>query len=97
MGLKGGVYIFIDDPNLRIEGGKALCRKLDLPFEQDPRGRLDVGALVQILADGRDVNKCCIYGPRPPPNDSLWKKYEAAAKNSEVFIFDGSKIPGFEV
>lgn len=83
--------IFVDDSNIWIEAqkfaasGKGRLPKLE-DSDQDPRFRVDIGNLVNILSNGRKVTRSFLYGSRPPPNDKVWKSYERF--NFDLKIYD---------
>lgn len=62
---------------------------------EDPRVRVDIGHLMQLLAENRPINKGYIFGSRPPTNDSFWKKYGDAG-NCEVHTYNRSPITHYE-
>jgi len=65
-----------------IEGRKMSARRKNIPlFEdqrapQDPSWRLDFGALLEFMADGREIIDAILVGSEPPQNDSVWKSAE---------------------
>ncbi|XP_067651552.1 uncharacterized protein [Haliotis asinina] len=69
-----GIWIFLDDSNLWIEAKKVKGRSLNKEFTEDPRLRIDVGRLANLISNGRVVNKAILYGSEPPPIDTVWKK-----------------------
>lgn len=48
---------------------------------QDHRISVDFGMLCILAANGRSLSSCSLYGPKPPPNDSLWAKAKACGIN----------------
>ena len=70
------VYIFVDDSNMWIEAKKLASRKLKLKTREDPRIRFDIGKVTDVVAKGREVVRCTLYGSEPPAIDSVWKKIQ---------------------
>lgn len=91
---KPGVWIFVDNSNLWIEAKKLQGRKRYFESTEDPRVRIDVGKLAEIIADGRPIVQANIYGSIPPPVDTVWAKMEEAGWN--VNIKERSPITGRE-
>ncbi|KAK3378079.1 hypothetical protein B0H63DRAFT_478831 [Podospora didyma] len=80
---------FIDDSNMWLEAKKfaALTKKLK-DTSSDPRLRIDLGKLVNVISKGRLVGGSYLFGSRPPPNDSVWDA--AKNRNFDVHVFDRS-------
>lgn len=68
------VFIYVDDSNMWIEAKKRAAIKLKLKCVEDPRLRLDIGKVTDVVANGRDVAWGTLYGSEPPPIDSVWQK-----------------------
>ncbi len=69
-----GIYMFVDNSNVWIEA-KALQAKLKgFKTGEDPRVRIDIGRLTDVLADGRLIADGVLCGSEPPKADSVWKK-----------------------
>lgn len=68
------VYIYVDDSNMWIEAKKLAARQLNLQCVEDPRLRLDLGKVADVVARGREVAWGVLYGSEPPPIDSVWEK-----------------------
>ena len=68
------VFIYVDDSNMWIEGKKLAAKQANLKCVEDPRLRLDIGKVTDVVASGRDVGWGILYGSEPPPIDSVWKK-----------------------
>ena len=73
-----GIHIFVDDSNIWIEAKKLHAKKFET-IREDPRVRLDMGKLADVLANGRPVEQEILYGSEPPPIDTVWKKIEEKA------------------
>lgn len=80
-------YVFIDDSNLWIMGQRAHAKKLE-GVNIDPRFRVDLGRLLNLITKNCNLSGAFLYGSTPPPNDSVWDA--ARAKNFEVKIFERS-------
>lgn len=69
-------FVFVDNSNLWIEGQKAEGKKLK-DSDIDPRYRVDVGGLLDMVLDKyntkRKDTQAFLYGSTPPPNDTLWE------------------------
>ena len=57
-----------------IEGKKLAAKQANLKCVEDPRLRLDIGKVTDVVASGRDVAWGILYGSEPPPIDSVWEK-----------------------
>ena len=68
------VFIFVDDSNIWIGAKKLAADKMNLKCEEDPRLRLDIGKVTDVVADDRKVAWGVLYGSEPPPIDSVWQK-----------------------
>ena len=73
-----GIFIFVDDSNIWIEAKKLSASKKfkTAPLSEDPRVRIDMGKLADVLANKRPVKQGILYGSEPPPIDTVWKKIE---------------------
>ena len=74
-------FVFIDDSNLWISGQKAQGAKLQ-DADNDPRFRVDLGRLLEVLTSNAEVSHAFLYGSYAPPNDTVWKA--AREKNYNV-------------
>ena len=72
--VKEHVFIYVDDSNMWIEGKKFAAKQANLKCVEDPRLRLDIGRVTDVVANDRDVAWGILYGSEPPPIDSVWKK-----------------------
>lgn len=80
-------FVFVDHSNLWIAGKRVQAQKLKLKdAKKDPRFRVDLGRLLELVVGKRDLYQAYLYGSRPPPNDSVWRAI--AQKNFKVEIFD---------
>ena len=90
----------LDDSNLWIEGKKLAGKSLKdpnlTPNQEiiDPRYRIDLGTLIEVILSERanppsDVVGC-LFGSKPPPNDSVWKA--AINKKWTTKIFDKQQL-----
>ena len=68
------VFIYVDDSNMWIEAKKLAAFKSKLKCVEDPRLRLDIGKVTDVVAMGRDVAWGTLYGSEPPPIDTVWQK-----------------------
>ena len=68
------VFIYVDDSNMWIEAKKLAANKLNLKCVEDPRLRLDIGKVTDVVANNRKVAWGILYGSEPPPIDSVWQK-----------------------
>ena len=71
---KEHVFIYVDDSNMWIEGKKLAAKQLNLKCVEDPRLRLDIGKVADVVANGREVGWGILYGSEPPPIDTVWNK-----------------------
>ncbi|XP_019643638.1 PREDICTED: uncharacterized protein LOC109484719 isoform X2 [Branchiostoma belcheri] len=71
---KNSVWIFVVDSNLWVEGKKLISKERKFQTAEDPRIRIDVGKLSEIVAEGRQVVTGTLYGSEPPKLDTIWKK-----------------------
>lgn len=71
---KEHVFIYVDDSNIWIEGKKLAAKQLNLKCVEDPRLRLDIGKVADVVANGREVGWGILYGSEPPPIDTVWNK-----------------------
>ena len=72
-----GVWVYLDDSNLWISSKKLQGEKLKNQFfNEDPRGRIDLGKLLLWALERRPLEKAILYGSEPPPTDSYWKLAE---------------------
>ena len=72
--VKDNVWIFVDDSNIWIEGKKLRAKVQNLKTAEDPRARIDIGRLTDVVAKGRNVIKGTLYGSEPPKVDTVWNK-----------------------
>ncbi|XP_019630921.1 PREDICTED: uncharacterized protein LOC109474889 [Branchiostoma belcheri] len=96
---KGGLYVFVDDSNIWIEGKKAAVKQKKLACDEDPRLRIEYGNFIDVLSSKERQMSSVIeianmYGSIPPPNDSLWDKMKE--KGWKVDLKERSKITGKE-
>jgi hypothetical protein len=88
-----GIFVFVDNSNVWIEGKKVSGRSQRPPLPSNRTYRVDYGRLLEHLRQGRtlgDVPK--LYGSEPP--DSVWKVIESRGFNVQVFkrnIFNREK------
>lgn len=68
------VFIYVDDSNMWIEAKKLAAKQLNLKCAEDPRLRLDIGRVADVVANGREVAWGVLYGSEPPPVDTVWEK-----------------------
>ena len=88
------VYVFVDNSNIWTEAKKKVARDLNLKSIEDPRVRIEVGKLADVVSGDRPVAKGKLYGSEPPPTDSVWKKIKE--KKFEVQVFKRSVLTGKE-
>lgn len=83
--------ILVDNSNIFIGGrqlaavAKHLTEKVDENVV-DPDWRIDFGALIDILAAGRKVERALLVGSRPPFADAVWAAAEK--EGFEVIVHD---------
>jgi len=65
------VFIYVDDSNMWIAAKKLAALKSKLKCVEDPRLRLDIGKVTDVVAMGRDVAWGTLYGSEPPPIDTV--------------------------
>ena len=68
------IWIYVDDSNIWITAKKLAAKKMKT--KEDHRVRIDVGKLTNVVAKGRAVEKCFLYGSEPPAVDTIWEKIE---------------------
>lgn len=68
------VFIYVDNSNIWIEGKKLAAKQQKLRCVEDPRMRLDIGKVADVVANGRHVAWRVLYGSEPPPLDTVWNK-----------------------
>lgn len=68
------VFIYVDNSNVWIEGKKLAAKQQKLKCVEDPRMRLDIGKVADVVANGRHVAWGVLYGSEPPPLDTVWNK-----------------------
>lgn len=81
---------FVDDSNIWIEARKfAASGNSHMPkltdCDCDPRLRIDIGRLVDMLRGDRLQGPSSLYGSRPPPNDSVWKVFELFKFKTKIY------------
>jgi len=81
-----GVYVFVDNSNIWIEGKKVSGQRLRPPVDSDPWYRVDAGKLLEHVLDGRPLADLpTLYGSIPPPNDTVWEKIRKAGFDVKLF------------
>lgn len=99
------VWIFIDNSNLWIEGKKFAARTLGLITPEDPRCRVNIGDLDNVICSNspgnlkRVVQQGTLYGSEPPPLDTIWEKireagYKVTKYPRSVFTGREKKVDG---
>ena len=88
------VFIYVDDSNMWIEAKKLAANKLNLKSVEDPRLRLDIGKVTDVVANNRKVAWGILYGSEPPPIDSVWQKIRE--RGWKVIITQRSSFTGKE-
>ena len=68
------VFIYVDDSNMWIEAQKLAAKKLNLKCKADPRLRLDIGKVADVVANNRKVAWGTLYRLEPQGSDSDWQK-----------------------
>ncbi|CAK7199211.1 hypothetical protein SEUCBS139899_001884 [Sporothrix eucalyptigena] len=81
---------FIDDSNIWIEaqkfaalGHKHMPKLVD--GSHDPRLRIDVGRLVNVMLKQRVQGPSHFYGSRPSPNDAVWEAMEKYKFKTKIY------------
>ncbi|RIB08327.1 hypothetical protein C2G38_2252099 [Gigaspora rosea] len=96
------VHVFVDNSNITIEGKYTIAELENLgsfDCERDSRYfnqlRIDYGRLLTTVQCGHKLG-CApvIVGPRPPPNDSIWRRVQE--QGYEATVFDRNPIPHHE-
>jgi len=68
-----GIWIFLDDSNLWISSKKLQGEQLNHQFfNEDPRGRIDLGRFSTWALEKRPLKKAILFGSEPPPIDTYW-------------------------
>lgn len=67
--------VFNDDSNIFIEAQKRYGIQYKLCGGQDPRIRIDIGKLLNVLVCDRTLISASLYGSIPPPRDTVWIAY----------------------
>lgn len=87
--------IMLDNSNVFIEGKKLSASKKGVRRAaeatrdpQDPSWRVDFGALLNFMADGREILDAILVGSKPPQNDSVWTSAEQ--KGFKVLTYERS-------
>ncbi len=75
-----GVIVIMDNSNIWIEAKKNAGLKFGSHEIEDPRLRLDIGKLMDVLSKGRTLIEGYIFGSTPPSNDTFWSNYGKKAK-----------------
>ena len=88
------VFIYVDDSNMWIEAKKLAANKLNFKCVEDPRLRLDIGKVTDVVANNRKVAWGILYGSEPPPIDSVWQKIRE--RGWKVIITQRSSFTGKE-
>jgi uncharacterized LabA/DUF88 family protein len=85
--MKEKCVILVDNSNIFI-GGRQLAGQAqeDLDRDIDPGWRIDFGALIEVLAKGRKVERALLVGSRPPFADAVW--VAAEREGFEVIVHD---------
>ncbi|CAG8439800.1 16461_t:CDS:2 [Rhizophagus irregularis] len=84
----GLVHIFIDNPNIEIEG-KQLISNLENVYEDQLY--IDYGRLLKTVLNGRQIgDNPVIVGSCPPTNDSIWRELENLG--CQVTVFDQNEL-----
>ena len=85
--------VLLDNSNIFIEGQKfsalqkgVLKAHPEDRSPQDPSWRINFDALLNHLAEGREIHKAILVGSRPPPNDLVWSS--AHRHGFEVIVYD---------
>ena len=88
------VFIFVDDSNVWIEAKKLAANKLNLKSVEDPRLRMDIGKITDVVAKNRKVAWGTLYGSEPPALDSVWHKINE--RGWKVVVTQRSTLTGKE-
>jgi uncharacterized LabA/DUF88 family protein len=86
--MKEKCVILVDNSNIFIGGRQLAASGGDSDSDQsvDPDWRIDFGALKDVLADGRKVERALLVGSRPPFADAVWAAAEK--EGFEVIVHD---------
>lgn len=83
------LYVVVDNSNIWI-GGKQLAGQTKHLEGEDPRWRLNFGALLRCLTEHYsdcDLYDVLVVGSEPPSIDALWRQYERAGAQVRVQTF----------
>ncbi|SPO06267.1 uncharacterized protein DNG_08956 [Cephalotrichum gorgonifer] len=81
---------FVDDSNIWVEAqkfaasGNSRMPKLE-DGDQDPRLRINIGKLVDVLRKSRNQGESFLYGSRPPPNDGVWDAFKGFNFKTKIY------------
>ena|ERR1700733_8855298 len=89
-----GLHLFIDNSNLYIEAQRTAREAFFYDDELVIRLRIDYGAILEQVKDGRKLMETVLVGSRPPQNDGLWNKLKTLG--IEPRVFDRSYYGGGE-
>lgn len=84
--------IIVDNSNIWIEGMKLSAAQKGMSAGPDGKEpcdfswRIDFGKLLNLVAEGKKIQKAILVGSRPPKDDSLWNA--AKRKGFEVKVED---------
>jgi uncharacterized LabA/DUF88 family protein len=58
-----------------VKGKRAYATHKNLITKEDPRWRIRVDRLVQLITDKRELVSAKLYGSTPPPTPELWERF----------------------
>lgn len=69
------IWIFVDNSNIWIAAKSYISTSKGLEV-QDPRIRINYGNLINVIAEGRTIAKCFLFGSdyKPSTADTVWQK-----------------------
>jgi hypothetical protein len=95
-----GVVMLVDNSNTWITGKKVAAVQQKLNISEDPRWRLNVGNLYDVVMEGsggiRENGHALvrIFGSTPPPADGVWTRFVGSGQRFEVDLTKRSKCTG---
>lgn len=78
-------WVFFDNSNIFITGQQYGAKKFKLRVPNDPRFRIDLGVLHDLLVWQRKKQDSVLYGSQPPAVDTAWEAIRQ--KNIKTKIF----------
>jgi hypothetical protein len=89
-----GLHLFIDNSNLYIEAQRVARQKFFYDDELVIRLRINYGALLERVRDGRTLMETVLVGSKPPESDTLWNRLKTLGIDPRIFersVFSGKE------